>query len=140
MILRYYFEELRYQKVSMAVHSYDEESIALLLSLSLRAAGDSRAENRAGALEGVAQMRVGQLNGAPRRGRIADRVQHYEIVNGAKIPHGGHTHARLHHFISIGLAFITEDVILIRDNEGRRKPRKLIQRRLQGRGGGILPR
>ncbi|HKQ77041.1 MAG TPA: GNAT family protein [Blastocatellia bacterium] len=29
MILKYYFEELRYQKVSVAVHSYNEESIAL---------------------------------------------------------------------------------------------------------------
>ena len=29
MVLRYYFEELRYQKVSVAVHSYNEESVAL---------------------------------------------------------------------------------------------------------------
>jgi RimJ/RimL family protein N-acetyltransferase len=29
LIPRYYFEELRYQKVSVAVHSYNEESIAL---------------------------------------------------------------------------------------------------------------
>jgi RimJ/RimL family protein N-acetyltransferase len=29
MVLKYYFEELRYQKVSVAVHSYNEESIAL---------------------------------------------------------------------------------------------------------------
>ena len=29
MVLRYYFEELRYQKVSVAVHGYNEESIAL---------------------------------------------------------------------------------------------------------------
>jgi RimJ/RimL family protein N-acetyltransferase len=37
--VRYYFEELRYQKVSVAIHSYNEESVVLHEKLGLSEKG-----------------------------------------------------------------------------------------------------
>jgi len=57
-----------------------------------------------------------------------------------RVPHRSHAHARLHHLIRIVFAFVAQDVILIRDNEGRRKSRKFVQRSLQWEAVGFFPR
>jgi hypothetical protein len=69
--------------------------------------------------ESISQKRVGLRDGGACGGRLGEGVEHDEVMDGAVIAGGGNCDARNSELASIGLAFIAQHIILVRDDECR---------------------
>src|SRR5262249_28147860 len=61
------------------------------------------------------------LDRARTRGRLAEWVEHHEVVEDAVVAHAGRANTRLSQFPGIGLALVPEDVILVHNDKRFRK-------------------
>ena len=75
----------------------------------------------------------GVRDGAARRWRIGERIQHNEIMDCAIIPDGGDPNACVQQFPGVGFPFVTHSIILIDDHWRARARPELIERGAEGR-------
>lgn len=83
--------------------------------------------------EDLAQSVVCLSDGGACGGRLRDRVQHDEVVDGTQVTQRRDRHAGLDELAGVGLALVAEHVALAIDYERWRQAAQLIERRAQWR-------
>jgi hypothetical protein len=73
------------------------------------------------------------LDGAARRGRVGERVQHDEIMDRAEVARRSDPHAAADQLPGVGLALVTQHVVLVGNHQRRGQAPQLL-------GGGVQRR
>src|SRR6218665_175556 len=80
------------------------------------------------------ERRVRLGDGGTGSGRLRERVEHDEVVDGVVVPGRGDAYARLGELLGVRLALVPQDVVLRRDDQGIGQSLELLEGRLERRG------
>src|SRR5215469_9997783 len=94
---------------------------------------DRRGEHRGARSggQGAAQVAGGLRDGCPWRGGVGDRVEQYEVMDGAGVADLGHGYACLGQLACVSFALVAEHVVLAVDDQGWGQAVQLVERGLQ---------